>query len=1024
MTLRGQALFFSVVVSVFWTAMGIARNEGFGCWALLTSRDVQETGLSDLLSAELTRGTNIVWLERDALTTVVKELEFSQLTGANGALGRLALGRQLGADALLLAVGIPDANPPVIRVVMADCHSGARLDAREYPASASAKSLCKLIVRQFGDMHARFPHGVERVVGLAPFRSRNLLYDYDALQARYAELLTQTLSREPGLAVLAVEEARAIGVEKAVQGSDIVRMVPLIVEGEFRMTREAAGTGTVAEVSVRLTSASGVQNILSGPKPLSAVPGWLITELAAKVLARSGVLQGVTAKAQAVALTGQADAFDQLGDYARAAALRESAILLLGDACEQRLRVLDDYHHLIQEGLGLPSEEYRPDSARLHAAATRRVETYVVGLEHLEYLIRHALMGAEQAINLVSRWTTDNFTYGLPSMVTRHNGAPWRVGKAELSLAEEAEERFMTQTYLLVRTLPGGEFDQPEGPQRMRFLNKWVLPLWKSALTRKQRSFYSTKEDLDFFLRVVTQLVPDGLDVRNQALPELQPRQDLWGPDAASPEEFKAFLGALASSTNRMLSIQGRYALYYEKWLEHSKNPEALARLRPDVERLYADFKAYCKESISRNSNGSSYMLDRARDLLRNVSPPTPAPNYQPPPKPVRPNMETDTGALRITPLTNLTIQLRSGKFDRWFDKTSFPFIREWVRCDDGLDVLWGEQTVLFLGTDRVLDTVIWESNTSVGDVVWDGAHVWVAMPSKGILKFDTAGRQVGAVGREQGLPPSDGGLMLHPLGPDRLVAVGSFGSGRAWCARVEWTNSPTSQVSVFHEATRILRRDENVIDAQQVFSPHWLHAYHAKGDKADPVLLVGRAAHSLAGLYYPLKINLRTFEVSVFDCELTDAGSHDDGDYFSRDGFLLEGWQYKTLLRIPASLRSQDEAGWRSIPLSNPAPVNMSTGWLDSPEKVTQVGGQGSCNSIVLADDGWVYVPGKWWYRIDPRTWTGQRLTSYQLPLPFFYEWRLWNTRFGLVGQCCNRLYQIRIDETAIPAAGSVMDL
>jgi hypothetical protein len=1011
-------LFLMVMVETVF-----ARQAGFGTWALLTSRDVQDTGLSDLLTAELTRGTNTVWLERDALKKVIQEQELSQLSGANGTAERLALGQLLSADALLIVAGFSEGATPVVRMVMVDCHSGARLDVKEYPASASAKDKCKWIAHQFETLHARFPNGVERIVALPPFRSRNLVYDYDGLQTRYADLLAQTLAREPGLAVLALEEVRAIAAEKNMKGERHASVPPLFVEGEFRMTREAKGTGVVAEVTVRITSATSSKKIESGSKPLSQIPGWLITDVATKVLSKSGDSQGVTVEKQVGALVGQADAFERLGDYAHAAPLRESAIMLSGDTCEQRLRVLENYHHLLQESLGLPPEEFRPDSKRLHAAAMQRVEIYQVGLDHLEYLIRNALINADQAITLASRWTTDNFSYGLPGMVLQHKGCRWKVGQEELAEAETAEERFMTQTYLQVRTLRGGEADQPER-RRLDFLNRWVLPLWKAAQTRKQRSFYSTKEDLDFFQRVVTQLVPDGLEVRNQALPELQPRKDLRGPDAATPEEFAAFWEALASSTNRMVSIQGRYALYNEKFLALRKDPAALAQLRPDVERLYADFKAYGKEAALRNGDAGTFMLIRVRDLLTNVSPTTSGPSYHYPAPSVRTNKETYTGALRISPMTNLTVQLRQGKLDSWFDKKSFSYIREWVSCSNRLDVLWGERTVLFLGTGHTLDAVIWESATPISDVVWDGAHVWVAMPSKGLLKFDTAGRQVGAVGVEQGLPPSEVGLKLHPLGADRLVAIGSFGPDRrAWCARVEWKEQAASQISVFHEATIVPRRDEEILDARQVFSPYWLHAYQAKGDKADPFLLVGRAANSTGGQCYPLKINLRTFEVSVFDCKLAYARAVDDKAYFSRDGLLLEGWQ-RARLHIPASVRSQGDPSSRPVPLSNPAPVNKKTGHLDSVEKVTQVGGEESNSSVVLANDGWVYVPGRWWYRIDPRTWTGQRLTSYTLPSRFSGDWSLWNsTRFGLVGQCNNRLYQISIDEKAIPEAGSVMD-
>lgn len=1018
---------------------GPARGDGFAKWALMTSPDVQATGLGDLLTAEVTRGTGLVWLERDAVAAIAKELELAQLAGAGGGAARLQLGRSLGADALLLVTGLPDADPPSVRVVMAECRSGARLDAREYPSSVPPKQLCELIARRVVELRARFPRGVERVVGLAPFRSRNLLHDYDALQTRYADLLAQTLSREPGLAVLAVDEALAISRENAAQGTEITRLVPLLVEGEFRMTGDVGGaTGTVAEVNVRLTGETGTQDVASGPKPLAAVPGWLVSELATRVLAGSGDAQGVSVEAQAAALVGQAEAFAQIGDYDHATALRESAILLLGDAPEQRLRAMEDYHRILQERLQLPEAEYRCDSARLRAAAARRANAYVAGLEHYDYLIRHALIDAGRAIKLAERWTTCDLIHGMPYDVMKDsNGDYWRLGQEELERAEAAEESFMTQTYPLVRALPGGDASLPE-PRRLSFLNQWAPPLLRAAQRRIDRT-YCTKNDLAFFLRVVTQLVPDGLEVRNQWLPDPPPEvKDLRGPDAASPDDYSAFLSALAASTNRMVSIQGRYALFYGKWLGMRDKPDALARLLPEMERLHADFQDYCREASARGGDGGSHMLSRVGDLVgyvrREAARPTlAAVAQQPPPDrptPARPPPKDDTGALRLTPLTNFTVRLPEGEPTRLNDETPFSFVRAWLRCGDGLDVLWGDGKVCFLTGDRELLAVVPECKVGVGGVTWDGAHVWIGLRDEGILKLDTAGRRVGLVGREQGLPPSNRGLMVHALGPGRLVAIGSFGDDeRAWCARVDWTGPGAARVSVFHEATHMPRNDENetktAFDAQLVFSPHWLHAYRAKGDKADPFLLVGRYAPSHAGRRYPLQLNLRTFEVSVMDCDLEAADFHDDASYFSRDGLILEGGDFSTSLRIPARLRGAGEAGWRKLPVVNPAPVNPRTDWLNSPDQVTRVGGSGYNRTIALADDGWIYVPGMWWYRIDPRTWTGQRLTSHWLPAPLRGDWRLWNSaRFGLVGQTGGRFYQVRIDESAIPASGSAMDL
>jgi len=328
----------------------------------------------------------------------------------------------------------------------------------------------------------------------------------------------------------------------------------------------------------------------------------------------------------------------------------------------------------------------------------------------------------------------------------------------------------------------------------------------------------------------------------------------------------------------------------------------------------------------------------------------------------------------------------------------------------------------------------------STADAAWDGTHVWLALQrGGGIRKLDSAGRMIGSLGIAEDLPPSDHGLMLHAIGPGRVVAVGCFGvDARAWCAQVDWPENGVAHVRVFHEATHMSRRAEDehktALDPQLAFSLHWLHAYHAGGIGADPFLLVGRF-----GRRQPLQINLRTFEVTVLDWELGCANFYKRNSIYSRDGLILENGQFSARLRIPASLRNSDEAEWRSIPLTNPADENRVSSFVSAYEKAGIVGGSSvyaqekagnvggsGLHELVLADDGWIYIPGQWWYRIDPKTWTGQRLTSHFLPPPLrSTTWRLWNSAcFGLVGLAGNCLYQIRIDELAIPTAGTPMEL
>jgi len=61
---------------------------------------------------------------------------------------------------------------------------------------------------------ARFPQGIQSAVVVPDLISRDLRLDYFGLQSGLAELLRETMSREQGLAVVELEEAKSIASER------------------------------------------------------------------------------------------------------------------------------------------------------------------------------------------------------------------------------------------------------------------------------------------------------------------------------------------------------------------------------------------------------------------------------------------------------------------------------------------------------------------------------------------------------------------------------------------------------------------------------------------------------------------------------------------------------------------------------------------------------------------------------------------------------------------------------------------
>ena len=101
---------------------------------------------------------------------------------------------------------VADGADDAVRLVIADCLSGARIGHEAWPAGTGSEELIAAIVAAVEQTQRRFPEGVARIVGVSHFLSRNLVHDFDHRQAGYAYLLQHALALHPGTAVLEIEE--------------------------------------------------------------------------------------------------------------------------------------------------------------------------------------------------------------------------------------------------------------------------------------------------------------------------------------------------------------------------------------------------------------------------------------------------------------------------------------------------------------------------------------------------------------------------------------------------------------------------------------------------------------------------------------------------------------------------------------------------------------------------------------------------------------------------------------------------
>ena len=187
--------------------------EPFQRWAIVASPEVQSSGVADLLTLKLSEdGVELV--ERDQLAAATRELELSQLQQPAAAGERLKLGKILEADALVLLSSVEQNKQRFVRLVISETRYGSRLTLEHFAFSREKADVlaveCAATVLR---VRQRFQGGVERIIAVSPFLSKNLTRDFDHLPFGFSALLGQTLGRLPGVAVLEIEEVRAISKE-------------------------------------------------------------------------------------------------------------------------------------------------------------------------------------------------------------------------------------------------------------------------------------------------------------------------------------------------------------------------------------------------------------------------------------------------------------------------------------------------------------------------------------------------------------------------------------------------------------------------------------------------------------------------------------------------------------------------------------------------------------------------------------------------------------------------------------------
>ncbi len=411
-------------------------------WAVLTSGSVQRSGVGNLLTVRLSELDGIELVERDEVEKVLREQELGALV-ENAATGRpRKIARLLRAERLLVIDGSWTQSRAELRIVIDDTVIGARLfDEPLTVSKPDPEKVCSMAVDLLEDSMRRFPEGIRSAIAVPFFVSKGLEKRHDSLQQEYAKVVSQSLMRAPGIAVVSLDELQNIRAELALSSSEINRVVPLQVNGEFTVLPAPKAETPQCHLTVTISDGASTLETIDHPSiELPQVRELLVGSVTERILAKVGddSVQPMSMAEQEAALAARADRFVEYGAYPLAIKLREAILLLNPRNVDQRLALLHNH------------------------GASHSLPDLPYTFPHVEYLLKNRLIKLPQAQKLIPRrdyyfppkpsslppHLNDNYVYAITlaklaaDLPCDPNNVPeWPVGRPLSAKAHEARQR-------------------------------------------------------------------------------------------------------------------------------------------------------------------------------------------------------------------------------------------------------------------------------------------------------------------------------------------------------------------------------------------------------------------------------------------------------------------------------------------------------------------------------------------------------------------------------------------------------
>lgn len=904
---------------------------------------------ADQFIASLPRDAGIDLVERSELGRIINETSLQALQGKPEE--RQRVGKLLNADILLILRNDPDSRATQLEAIMIDVRSGVRLARRTWSAEASRDLSMSVGTFVRGTLN-RFPTGPRAVIVLPPFLSKAFVHDFDQLQAGYGRLLACSLELQEGISVVEVEQADAIGNELALSGGEVQRLVPLLVRGEFSVPAGVPFTNRTVEMTVEISDGAKVlERVRFGPASFEKASAWVATDLAKKLLGMTHQPAGppLSMSQQAQAMRMQASALSTLGSFKESAALREAVLLLAAEDAETRRKLVAEYAVLIDR---TERTMYRRPHAETQRLKEEQIKLWRGGASHLDYLLLNSQIALSNYVEAAK-----HFTWG-PS------GVRAGLDSTRVSVMNEARERLVGLLPAIARLMTLHSKDDFRQEQ-----------LVNELIAEPLRELSSGSNDYSL-LQKLLETIPPGPGPNERLIYMLNEHVPA-SVKSGRLEAIKAtnnFLEWLTNSPVAMNQVYGRFGLICREASLRQTNQADTKKLLHEAEILLRDSQQCC--GVGDELLGGAFVtsLSDLRTMLRREAGMEKLAPYFPPSQAVE-----SLGRLRLEgipyQLKRLNGQIEPWQGQNWPGYSGFNSVHLLHQANEGLNVIVSSGAILFEQSKALLTEVLLVPKAWFENVSFDGRFVWIASRHAGIFLFDTNGQKIVSFNEQDGLPPADQGMLVQGLTPGRAIAAGSFGSpGRSWVAQIEYPIG-SNAIRILHTAVATGRAVPQP-SIEQPFAPGWILLPEQADGRRNKILVgcdreyraleIDGDSHKVVALSWP----------GLIETENRQA-------FFSQRGRLFEV-SY-------SHVRESD------LPGTTP---RRKASFHTRPAGSGSLGPIHTTRYLLANTDGWVYVPGSVWLRIDPTTGKEEILTGKQLP------WQVQNQSFfgmaafhGMVG-------------------------